>query len=404
MQHRSTIFVLMFLLCVVACTDKPAETTIVLNLDSGTPIEAPPPGGGSSDGEDGGVTTGGDDGTGTSGGDPGETPPPALNACQVTVGRTEDTKHPNPAMQKFVLAINDRFRTLIDRDLWVGEDAGRFLIDCTIPAGSVAQRMDTDGLGAILPVYQMSGMPPKNFFIERKRPGVTGAIGRNGKRLRLLPFNMTGANPETKTLAEIAVSTLPQPTFDFSALSAEMPDASVAMRTGGQYQINNVLRFDISFTEASTSKAASTDDAPVATSVRFKALGVAGPDGCAWATSSCPKSIRVPNVQERYLLDGTAIQPGRIIDTIYETLEKIIADEHEAGRRTDSTAVIAKLMERLTYDTSGWLYLNYKIVAGVTVGKSSSANGDIDVPLLVWTPDMMSAMGGGCGCHIQCTR
>lgn len=379
---------LALLVCACVGADRqPAEVTALLNLST-APVPPPPP------------------------------PPlpplpppgvPQLGQCQVDVGTADDLQHPNAAMQAQVDTLNAKFRPLLGRDLFVPEDGGRFRITCTVPPGGIALQNVEGKSGAVLPLYQMSGMPPKNFFLDVRRPGVNTAIGAgSNKALQLLPIQAPDTGPQMAKVSEV----LPPPNFDVSPLFAVIPESTVTMApTTGIYQVNNVLRMEVAL-QPSAGKAATAAES----GVQVQVTGVVGPDGCAWKSDYCTDDVITPPIQERFLWDGTPIEPGAITDRMFTEMQAIADALKKTGKPVTSGAILKEFFTHFTYDTSRWLHLHYKVATGFTPDAAGLAamtpdlvppvaelQAEIDVPVLVWSPVMASAPASGCNCRLAAT-
>lgn len=379
MMSRVAVVSICLLSLLTACTPPAAETTVALNLGV---IAEPPP--------------------------PPPPPAPAVNTCQVDVGRTDDTKHPNEAMQAHVQALNDKFRALIGWDVFVGEDGGRAVIDCTIGPGHEAKATSQ---GLVVPVYQLSGMPPLNYFLEQQRPGISGVIGHNGKALQILPFQLPVA---TDTVADFntVADLLPKPSFSFSPLETGVPGASVAVVPGGTYQINDVVRFEVTPVDpavaANLAVGTATNIADAA--IRVRQTVVVGPDGCAWA--GC--ADRVPNVQDRTTINGTAMLPAEAIEKFLAEVQRLVEERQAVGTPVVAAEILHAALTTYDHDISNWLDLRYDFISGVTTPEIDAAlsaeltamdpttargfvRKEFTIPLLVLTPDYLASGGGGCG-------
>lgn len=351
---------------------------------------------------------------------------PPLNTCRVDVGRTPETVHPNDGMQQRVMAENERYRALPgfhSWDVFVGEDGGRAVIDCTLPAGNVAKATSQ---GLILPVYQLKGMPPVNYFLVQQRPGVDKAIGRDGQALQLLPFQLAVPGNKAAQEFDLVADSLPKPNFNFAPLRAELPDASVSLSGGGVYQINNVVRFEITpvTAEPATGKSTPAGASGVfgmgvdssSSAVRFRQTVVIGPDGCAWSGDECPDEIRVPNIQDRTKFHGKALDPGEVMEVLYNEVKRLVDALVAAGQPVVAAEVLEEALEVVDFDTADWLEIQYHIISGVgnidTDAALSAQLSELDsqsnlgavrkaftVPVLVFTSSY-GVTGGGMGCTL----
>ena len=383
-----------------SCTGKmsPGETVVVLNQGI---VQAPPP---------------------PSSPPPIVPPPPqivppppqptvavAMNTCTVQVGRTPETEHPNAAMQARVKELNDKFRALLNSDVWVGEDGGRAVLDCDIAPGNVAQQTSQ---GLVLPIYQTKGMPPVNYFLTQQRPGVEKVVGHDGQALQLLPFQLSTPGNQVAADFDAVASLLPKPSFSVTPLRDALPDVSIAVTAGGTYQINNVLRFDITpnGAVASSGKAANGGavPAPANGALHLKMTVVVGPDGCAW---NCEN--RVPNIQDRSTFKGNSLAPGEVLDALYNEVKRIVDEKHAAGKPVQAAAVMQEALTSIRYDTSDWLELQYHFITGAdspatdaalsaqlsAMDPSAALNAvpkEFSVPLLVFAASY-DVRGGGAG-------
>ena len=142
-------------------------------------------------------------------------------------------------------------------------------------------------------------------------------VGRDGRALQLLPLRAPSATtgkassdgglPFITPELSLAMSSLPDPDFDFSPLLSVLPDAQVVVGDG-IYQYNEVLQVELTQDPAlSAGKAGSTAETPL----HFRMTAIVGPDGCFFKGKSCPHT--------------EPIRPGAVADTIVDELTSIVA-------------------------------------------------------------------------------
>lgn len=298
--------------------------------------------------------------------------------CRVDVGRSPETVHPKPALQEFVMALNEKARAItgLPVDVFIGGIGGKYVVNCILPHPEQAALVDTNTGAAIIPMYQMRGMPPRNYrdYISRlERPNLTEVPKRP---IQLLPPVAPGAAGPSKDLAT-AISQLPPPGFAVDPLLTVLPTAQMNIAPG-IYQINQTLRFEMNLVATNLENlppdvTADVALAPHNASLNFRAIGEAGVDLCQWTTAACPEEVRAPPIQER------CIDPEQCV---LEPLQKLV-DARKAAGQPMTMSLFAELTQ---YDSSGWLNLQYQ-------------GGGINYALFV-TEGLMEAEGGGCGCRI----
>lgn len=323
------------LLSLLAGCATPPPSKVVILPNKGLKVPAPPP-------------------------SPAPPPPADTDEFRVDVGRVPETEHPVKGLHDFVMKLNDRIRevTGLPIDLFVGEDGGKWVMTSRAPAVGKAALLDTESGAAMTNFHQLTGLPPKaSYFQKLDRPNAYEVLQQP---VQFLPV----ADP---TFAAAGLS-LPEPNFAFEPLGAVLPDANVTSGDG-TYQINNILRIQLSFVPQ-VGKAVDPSSDRLAMTV----TGVMLPDLCGWkGIGECTHpSMPIQNRQ---------VDPIKVI----VELEKLVLEKRDEGEEI-TPAIFDELYERYPYDLDG--AMSYHLKAGNRSWHLYATGGGV-------TPE------GGCGCRID---
>lgn len=213
-------------------------------------------------------------------------PTPQVTCC-LDVCRGDLTA-PFPRICDFIRPFNDDIRKItgLCMDVLVPVEGTQYHLSCTMPN---APALDLGNGRAYAQVFK-TGQLPKNYFKDWHKPVADDNVLQK-------PVLLNPADTLVLPGGALDITQLPKAQFDFSPLSAVVPDASLN-QAPGIAQIDGVMQIETYLADITNdggvvaAKQAAT--VPPVKALLLDIKGYSSPPGCQWAGPDCPSPMANP--------------------------------------------------------------------------------------------------------------